>query len=91
MGVSVGRRVAVPVGSRVGPAVAAGSGWLSADVGPSGCEMAVGDTTAVGAGSEQAARATRANRAMNISSFDIAGASTFLLVSGLAFYYMAAS
>ena len=67
VGVSVGRRVAVSVGSRVGPAVAVGSGWLSADVGPPGCEVAVGDTTAVGAGSEQAARATRANRAMNIS------------------------
>ena len=73
VGVSAGRRVAVPVGSRVGPAVAVGSGWLSAGVGPPGCEVAVGDTTAVGAGSEQAARATRASRAMNISSFDMRG------------------
>ena len=66
VGVSAGRRVAVSVGSRVGPAVAVGFGWA-------GCEVAVGDTTAVGAGSEQAARATRANRAMNISSFDMRG------------------
>ena len=71
--VSAGRGVAVPVGSRVGPAVAVGSGWLSAGVGPPGCEVAVGATTAVGAGSEQAARATRANRAMNISSFNMRG------------------
>ena len=82
--ISVGCGVTTTVGSWVGFAGFVRTGWLSDGGVASVCGVAVGGTTAVGAGSEQATRISRISRAVG-SRFAMSGFSPFPL-SGPTFY-----